>query len=121
MVFIIANIYNLCYAADNKADKPKTVDDALQGAQNFISSDTSDTFDQSDVNDAINLIYDLLLGIGIIVAVIIGIILGMKFMLGAADEQADIKQKLVVYVAGCVVVFGAFGIWKLVMLIMKMI
>lgn len=115
LVLFIANINNLCYADD----APKTVDDTLHQAQKFISPDTSGTIDQGKMKTAIDLIYDLLLGIAIIAALIVGVILGIKFMVGAADEQADIKQKLIVYIAGCVVVFGAFGIWKLVVTIMK--
>ena len=39
-------------------------------------------------------------------------------MVGSIQEKADIKSALVWYVIGCLVVFGAFGIWKLVMSIL---
>ena len=59
-------------------------------------------------------IYNTLLGIGITLSVVVGAILGIKFMISSVDEKAQIKEALVAYVAGCVVIFGAFGIWKLV-------
>ena len=52
-----------------------------------------------------------------IVAVLIGAILGIKFMIGSVEEKAEIKAALVPFIIGCVVVFGAFGIWKIVVTI----
>ena len=56
----------------------------------------------------------LILVIGICVAVITISILGIKFMLGSIEEKAQVKEALIPFVIGCVVVFGAFGIWKIV-------
>ena len=35
-------------------------------------------------------------------------------MTDSAAEKAKTKEMLIPYIAGCIVVFGAFGIWKLV-------
>ncbi len=56
----------------------------------------------------------ILLTVGIVIAVIIGGILGIKFMTGAAEEKADVKQLLIPYIVGCIVVFGAITIWSIV-------
>ena len=40
-------------------------------------------------------------------------------MTGSVAEKAQVKETLIPYVAGCVVIFGAFGIWKLIIEIMK--
>ena len=40
-------------------------------------------------------------------------------MTGSVEEQAKVKQTLVPYVAGCVVLFGAFTIWKIVVTIIQ--
>ena len=64
------------------------------------------------------MLYNALLIIGIIIAVIVGAILGIKFMMGSVGEKADIEKLLVPYVVGCIIVFGAFGIWKLVVTIL---
>ena len=59
-------------------------------------------------------IYNILLYIGIAASVIVGAILGIKIMIASADEKAKVKEALVPYIIGCFVIFGAFGIWKLV-------
>ena len=52
-------------------------------------------------------------------AVIIGMVIGIQFMTASVEEKAKIKESLVPYVVGCVVVFGAFGIWKLAVTVLS--
>lgn len=59
-------------------------------------------------------IYNVLLVCGIGVAVIVGAILGITFILSSAEGKAKISETLVPYIVGCFVVFGAFTIWKIV-------
>ena len=40
-------------------------------------------------------------------------------MAGSVEEKANIKNSLIAYIAGCVVVFGAFTIWKIVVTILQ--
>ena len=56
-------------------------------------------------------IYNILLGAGIAVAVIVGAYLGIQFLYASVEGKAKIMEALVPYVVGCVVVFGAFTIW----------
>ena len=35
-------------------------------------------------------------------------------MMGSSTQKAETKELLIPYVVGCVIIFGAFGIWKLV-------
>ena len=39
----------------------------------------------------------------------------------AASKKAEVKKSLIPYVAGCVVVFGAFTIWKIIVTILQSI
>ncbi len=77
-----------------------------KNASNNIISDES-------VDEEFNKIYNILFGIGVALTVIIGAVLGIKFMIGTVDEQAKVKEMLMPYIIGCVVIFGAFSIWKL--------
>ena len=52
--------------------------------------------------------------LGIIIAILVGMFLGIKYMMGSIEEKAELKETLIAYVVGCIVIFGAFGIWKLV-------
>lgn len=65
----------------------------------------------------IDIIYNILLSIGIVLTVIIGGILGVKFMIASADDKAKIKEAMIPYVLGCIVIYGAFFIWKLAIMV----
>ena len=58
-------------------------------------------------------IYGLLMLLGIAITVIVGAILGIKFVISSAEDKAKIKEYMVPYVVGCLVIYGAFAIWKL--------
>lgn len=60
-----------------------------------------------------------LLTIGTVVAVIIAVILGIQFITGSVEQKVKVKESLVPFVTGCVVIFGAFGIWRLVIIILR--
>jgi hypothetical protein len=115
--FLVLSITNINYAAPVSEDRNQTIDQVMGGAENFISgANTENTISQSSLKNTIDLIYNILLALGIIVAVVAGAILGVQFMVASADGKAELKERLVPYVVGCVVIFGAFGIWKIVMI-----
>lgn len=115
--FLVLSITNINYAAPVSEDRNQTIDQVMGGAENFISgANTENTISQSSLKNTIELIYNILLALGIIVAVVAGAILGVQFMVASADGKAELKERLVPYVVGCVVIFGAFGIWKIVMI-----
>lgn len=92
-------------------------DDVITAGDNFIS--VGEAADSGEVNDDkltqnIQEIYNALLALGVVVSVIIGALLGIKFLVGSVEEQAKTKELLMPYAVGCIVVFGAFGIWKIV-------
>ena len=86
----------------------------VDDANGFLSSaDPNIQVDKNKLKDASDSIYNVVSSIGMIASVIVGIILGIKFMMASAEDKADVKQGLMPYVIGCIVVFGAFGIWKI--------
>lgn len=56
----------------------------------------------------------LLWGIGVFLAVAVGMILGIKFMLSTPTGKAEISQLLTPYIVGVAIVVGALTIWRLV-------
>lgn len=98
-----------------------TAGEIVSGGDAFISigEKTSSPITTSNMQKLSNSIYNILLTIGIIIAFIIGGIIGIKYMIGGIEGQAEVKNALVPYVLGCVVVFGAFTIWKIVVLILQ--
>lgn len=114
----ILGFANFSYAAGITEDRKQTIDGVISGADNFIdNADTNNTIDQGSMKSTIDLIYNILLALGLVAAVATGTILGVQFMMASADGKAAVKEKLIPYTVGCVVIFGAFGIWKLVMIV----
>ena len=96
-----------------------SLSDVISGGDSFIQAGKggSAQIDKGSLQNASSSIYNILLICGMIVAVLIGSIMGIKFMIGSVEEKAEIKAALVPFVIGCIVVFGAFGIWKILVTI----
>lgn len=73
------------------------------------------------LNDASSDLYNLLLAIGTIAAVIVGAILGVQYMMAGVEKKVQVKESLFPYLISCIVLFGSLGIWKLAVMIMKQI
>ena len=58
--------------------------------------------------------YNLFFGFGLTIAVGVGIVLGIQYVMGSVEKKADLKQALIGYLFACLILFGAFGIWKIV-------
>lgn len=94
----------------------KSSADWVTDAQNFIKSSENEDIgiDNNKLKDASDSIYNLLSSLGMIISVVVGLVLGITFMMASAEDKAKVKEALMPYIVGCVVVFGAFGIWKIV-------
>ncbi len=87
--------------------------DVISGGKGFVDSSKGDIeIDSSKLSQTSKSVYNILLMISFIVVAVVGIILGMKFMMAGVDEKAKAKESLVIFFIGCIVVYGAFGIWK---------
>lgn len=98
-------------------------DDVKSYGDIFISNgkkqaSSGNEINNTNFNSLMSQMYNALLTLGIVLSVLIGAILGIKFMVGSIEQQAKIKEMLLPYVSGCVVIFGAFGIWKLMMVLL---
>lgn len=104
---VVASFFsNISYA--------KSLGNIMAGGDDFINSSTDQQiFNEEAQKEGVSQLYFIALGVGIVAAIIIGIILGIEFIVSGVDGQAKIKEKFLPYVIGCVVIFGAFGIWKI--------
>lgn len=108
------------YAQTSLDGSTGTIDDIMSGADSFVNEGESNvSIDENLLGETAGFLYNMLLAFGIITAVIVGSILGIKYMIGSVEEKAEYKQTLLAYLISCVVVFGAFGIWKLVINILS--
>lgn len=108
---------NICTTSTSYA---KNLTDIFNGGDEFIEAGKgSSLFNKDTVKENTKNLYNMGLGIGVALAIIIGTILGIQFIMASAEGQAKIKEKMIPYCIGCVVVFGAFGIWKLVLIVIQ--
>ena len=91
------------------------LENIMDSADEFVdeANDTANV-KTSALQDFSNTFYGIFLAVATAVTVIVGIIIGIKYMVSSAGERANVKQMLVPYAVGCVVVYGSFGIWALV-------
>lgn len=93
-----------------------------KGKEQATSSDSQSAgsvLSDKEIKEANSDIFNALLSVGIVLAVIVGGVLGVKFMIASAEDKAKIKEAMIPYVLGCVIIFGAFGIWKLAITILN--
>lgn len=94
-----------------------TIDDIWTTGTNFIKMGENGgaTFNGDNIESAVQDLYSLFWWAGLVIAVIVGAILGVKFMTEGAEGKAKIKEALIPFCIGCVVIFGGFAIWKIAM------
>ncbi len=119
IIFILVIILTIFFIP-NSHTFAGSVGGVISGADDFISTGKGEEqISSENLKDLSDEIYNVLLAIGVVVAVIVGLVLGIQFMAGSVEQKSKIKEALVPYIAGCVVIFGAFGIWKLVVTILQ--
>ena len=111
LLFVLINFTNNIVMADG-------ITDIINSGKGFLQHGSIQV-GQDQLQTLSNTVYNILLALGVAIAVIIAAILGIKFMLGSVEEQANVKNMIIPYIIGCAVIFGAFGIWKAVVDIMQ--
>ena len=108
------------YSESSSSKGNFTLDKIIEDADTFLEKRQSgQKFDQGSMENMIKSIYNILLVMGIIAVVIVGIILSIQFITGSLEEQAKVKEMLIPYIVGSVVIFTAFTIWKIVVDILQ--
>jgi 4-amino-4-deoxy-L-arabinose transferase-like glycosyltransferase len=93
----------------------KSFGEIMNGGDEFVnSSSNQQIFNEDAQKKGASQLYFLALGVGIAAAVLVGVILGIQFITTGVEGQAKVKEKFLPYAIGCIVIFGAFGIWRLV-------
>jgi len=96
--------------------------DIISGADGFISKgekDAADIIDDTELKNLSDTIYTILVVVGVVIAIIVGAVLGLKFITEGVDGKAEVKKAIMAYVVGCVVIFGAFIIWRIVVNVLR--
>mgnify|MGYP004656908333 FL=1 len=104
----------LCAFLPNKI---YAVDNIISSGKDFVNKgeEQDNPIDEEALRDTSSYIYNVLFTIAVVLAFVIGMIIGIQFIMGSVDEKAKIKETLVPYVIGVFIIFSAFGIWKIIM------
>lgn len=118
IIAVIINVIqfrNYTVYATEEGKKSSDYSRLFSSADAFINlgKEQKEPLNEADLKADLSNIFNVLAAIGTVIAVIVGGILGIKFMMASAEDKAKIKEMMIPYVLGCVVIFGAFGIWKI--------
>ena len=99
-----------------------SLDDIFNSGKNFIDRGSQNaTITTTEAINAFVPIGITLVGIATIVLVVVGLIMGVKYMISGADQKAQLKQRLIYFVISVVLVYGATGIFALIIQIFNSI
>ncbi len=106
MVMSMASLVNAGESAEFSFDNIDT---------DFVTNGASDTSGAAkSINKIIGAVLTIVQVVGCGVAVIMLIVLAIKYISAAPGDKADIKKHAVVYVVGAIVLFAASGILQIV-------
>lgn len=118
IISIILIIFLLINYIPTISNATSIIDNVFSDGKGFLNTPTDSSITNKINDDTImetsKSIYNILMTIGIIVAAIIIFVLGIQFMTGSIEQKAKVKEMLIPFIVGCIVVFGSLGIWKLV-------
>ena len=113
VIILSISIANNVYAADGLGD-------VISGGKDFMESSSNEfSVSQSNLQNTSTNLYNILLMLSFIIVACIGIYLGIKYMWTGVEEKAEVKNALVIFAIGCVVTYGAFGIWKVIVVFLQ--
>lgn len=69
---------------------------------------------QGDLTAMGSKIIGIITTVGVVVAVVVLLVLGIKYMMGSASEKAEYKKTMIPYLVGAILIFGASAITKVV-------
>ncbi len=117
IIFSVIILGNFC----NYSNADTTFDGTISQGDSFISTGKNQkdiaTINGTKFSNVVKKIYNILLIIGVAISVIIVGVMGIRIITGSAEDKAEIKEQMVPYLIGCGVMFGAFTIWKIAMVI----
>lgn len=104
VILLVAMLSNVVMAKGDKFD-PAEIAGSLTGEK---------TSAQDSVQSIGNQIIGIITTVGVVVAVVVLLILGIKYMMGSASEKAEYKKTMIPYLVGAILIFGASAITKVV-------
>lgn len=89
-------------------------EETVTSAGSIITGLEPDYTDDSGITTIGKKITSAISTIGVVVAVVVLLVLGIKYMIGSASEKAEYKKTMIPYLIGALLIFGASAIAKVV-------
>lgn len=99
-IMLVASIAGTVLAVD-----PNTVLNGLNGNGNVQIN---------DVTKVGNNIVTIIQVVGIVIAVIVLLVIGIKYMMGSASEKAEYKKTMIPYIVGAVLIFAGTSLVRVI-------
>lgn len=99
-IMLVASVAGTVLAVD-----PNTVLNGLDGNGNVQTS---------DLTKVGNNIVTIIQVVGIVIAVIVLLIIGIKYMMGSASEKAEFKKSMIPYIVGAVLIFAGTSLVRVI-------
>lgn len=119
--FLLIFIMILFFINNPKVYADTMLTDAVSGGKTFLDKAKVEMSDgqKKSLQTTSSSVYNTLLLISFVVVAVVGITLGIKFMMSGVEEKAEVKQALVVWAIGAGVAYGAFGVWKVLVIFLN--
>lgn len=99
-IMLVASIAGTVLAVD-----PNTVLNELNGNGNVQIN---------DLTKVGNNIVTIIQVVGIVIAVIVLLVIGIKYMMGSASEKAEYKKTMIPYIVGAVLIFAGTSLVRVI-------
>ena len=99
-IMLVASIAGTVLAVD-----PNTVLNGLNGNGNVHTN---------DLTKVGNNIVTIIQVVGIVIAVIVLLVIGIKYMMGSASEKAEYKKTMIPYIVGAVLIFAGTSLVRVI-------
>lgn len=99
-IMLVASIAGTVLAVD-----PNTVLNGLNGNGNVQIN---------DLTKVGNNIVTIIQVVGIVIAVIVLLVIGIKYMMGSASEKAEYKKTMIPYIVGAVLIFAGTSLVRVI-------
>lgn len=120
ILILILSIFTADLIFNTNNVKATTASDIISQGKDFIDKGSGQNkLDTNTLEEKIIPIGNIVEAVAILIALVVGMILGVRYMISGADEKANLKQHLIWYVVGLFLIFGAVGIYNIFAKIMN--
>lgn len=107
-VMLLASVGSVVFAA-TASSNPEDVLSAMQNAaQNGSANGTE------EITTLGGRIVSIVQVVGVVIAVVIILVIGIKYMIGSAEEKAEYKKTMMPYIVGAILIFAGSTIVNVV-------